>query len=136
MSGKINVGSRNLIYNAEGKLVGSFLPSKKHFGKWAVTTFLSTGEAHTVIRGEEDWIQIMERNPDWAFTHSYYTVKCTKEGTEVVIELTHNVESGWNTTFRVPHEPNWQDKFLLSFRQGMIALGRETHIGNFVDLSV
>lgn len=136
MSGIINVGSRQIIRNAEGKVVGTFLPSKKHFGKMAVTMFLPSGDPHTTIKGQEDWLMIQERNPDWTFAPSYYTVSCKKEGGEVVIELTHNSIAEWNTTFRVPHTPNWQDSFLASFRMGMQALGRETHIGNFVDLSV
>lgn len=136
MSGNINVGARQVIRNAEGKLIGTFIPSKKHLGKIALTTYLPTGEAHTTIRGQEDWIQIKDRNPDWDFAPSYYTVACKKEGDEVVIELTHNAIPEWNTTFRVPHTPNWQDSFLISFRMGMMTLGRETHIGNFVDLTV
>jgi hypothetical protein len=132
----INVGSRQVIRNSEGKVVGTFLPSKKHFGKFAVTTFLPSGEAHTTIKGVSDWVMITERNPDWTFSPSYYTVACGKEGDEVVIELTHNSVPEWNTTFRVPHAMNWQDSFLISFRMGMMSLGRETHIGNFVDLTV
>lgn len=131
----INVGQRQVIRNSEGKIVGTFLPSKKHFGKWAVTTFLSSGP-HTTIKGQSDWLMIVERNPDWTFSASYYTVACTVENKEVVIELTHNCIPEWNATFRVSHEPNWQDSFLISFRMGMLNLGRETHIGNFVDLTV
>jgi hypothetical protein len=135
MSG-MNVGLRQVIVNPEGKIVGTFLPSKKHIGKIALTTFLPSGDPHTVIKGQEDWLQIQERNPDWTFKHSYFTVECKKEGDEVVIILTHNCIPEWNTTYRVSHQPNWQDGFLDQFRLAQRTLGRETHIGNFFDLTV
>lgn len=133
---RINVGSRQIILNAEGKLVGTFLPSKKHFGKMAVTTFLPSGEPHTTIKGQEDWLQIQERNPDWTFKPSYFTVQCKKEGGEVVISLTHNEIPEWNATYRVEHTVGWSENFLASFRLAQMMLGRETHIGNFFDLTV
>lgn len=132
----INVGSRQVILNAEGKVVGTFLPSKKHFGKMAVTIFLPSGDPHTTIKGQEDWLQIQERNPDWSFKPSFFTVACKKDGNEVVITLTHNQISEWHTTYRVEHTVGWQENFLQSFRSAQISLGRETHIGNFFDLTV
>lgn len=132
----INVGSRQVIINAEGKVVGTFLPSKKHFGKMAVTMFLPSGDPHTTIKGQEDWLQIQERNPDWSFKPSFFTVACKKEGNEVVITLTHNEIPEWNATFRVEHTVGWSEKFLDSFRLTQRTLGRETHIGNFADLTV
>lgn len=132
----INIGSRQVILNAEGKVVGTFLPSKKHFGKMAVTMFLPSGDPHTTIKGQEDWLQIQERNSDWTFKPSFFTVACKKEGNEVAIILTHNQIPDWHTTYRVEHTVGWQENFLQSFRSAQISLGRETHIGNFFDLTV
>jgi hypothetical protein len=132
----MNVGSRRVIVNPEGKIVGTFLPSKKHMGKIALTTFLPSGTPHTVIKGQEDWLQIQERNPDWTFKESFFTVECKKDGTEVVITLTHNCVPEWHATYRVDHQPNWQESFLDQFRLAQRMLGRETHIGNFFDLTV
>jgi hypothetical protein len=136
MIGTTNVGARKVIRNAEGKIVGTFIPSKKHFGKIALTRFLAPGITHTTIQGQDDWAMITERNPDWIFENSYFTVECKKDGGEVVIQLTHSTVDEWNTTVRVAHEMGWQDKFLLSFRDAQRILGRETHIGNFADLTV
>jgi len=132
----INVGSRQVIINAEGKVVGTFLPSKKHFGKMAVTMFQTDGTPHLTIKGQEDWLMIQERNPDWTFQHSYYTVQCKKDGSDVVIQLTHSTVSDWNSTYRVPHEMNWSKNFLDQFILAQRLLGRETHIANFASLTV
>ena len=135
MSG-MNIGKRQIIKDATGKTVGSFIPSKKYPGKIALTRFLSGTDVHVSIKGQEDWLKVQEVNPDWSFMPSFYTVACKKEGNEVVITLTHNEIPEWNATFRVEHTVGWSEKFLDSFRFTQRALGRETHIGNFADLTV
>ena len=134
MSG-IDVGSRQVIVNPEGKIVGTFLPSKKFPGKIAFTRFIPGGTKFS-HEGPEDWSQLTEKNPDWIFKHSYFMVECKKEGNDVVIMLTHNCIPEWNTTYRVLHQLNWRDGFLDQFRLAQRTLGRETHIGNFFDLTV
>ena len=135
MSG-MNVGKRQLIKDATGKIVGSFLPSKKYPGKIAFTRFLSGTDVHVSIKGQEDWLKVQEVNPDWSFMPSFYTVACKKEGKEVVISLTHNCVAEWNSVYRVEHTEVWQELFLIQFREVQTNLARETHIGNFADLSV
>lgn len=132
----INVGSRLLIRNADGKVIGNFLPSRKHLGKTTLTLLRSDGTTHTTVRGEKDWAQVLELHPEWCFAHSFYVVKCHKDENDVVVELEHNSVAEWCSTFRVVHTYGWQNAFLTSFRAAMIPLGRETHIGNFVDLTV
>lgn len=135
MSG-MNVGKRQLIKDATGKIVGSFLPSKKYPGKIAFTRFLSGTDVHVSIKGQEDWLKVQEVNPDWSFMPSFYTVACEKEGNEVVITLTHNCVAEWNSVYRVEHTMDWQDKFLIEFRLIQTNISRETHISNFGDLAV
>jgi hypothetical protein len=135
MSG-MNIGKRQLIKDATGKVIGSFLPSKKYPGKIALTKFLSGTDVHVSIKGYQDWIKVLEVNPDWSFVPSFYTVGCEKEGNEVVISMTHNEVDEWSCVYRVEHTVDWQEKFLLDFRLIQTNLNRETHIGNFPDLAV
>lgn len=135
MSG-MNIGKRQIIKDATGKIVGSYIPSKKYPGKIALTRFLTGTDVHISIKGQEDWLKVQEVNPDWSFMPSFYTVACKKEGNEVVITLTHNCVDDWNAVFRVEHTVDWQDKFLNEFRAIQTTLSRETHIANFGDLAV
>lgn len=132
----INIGKRQIITDATGKIVGTAIPSKKYPGKMAFTRYISASEVHVSVKGEQDWAMMLDRNPDWSFSPSYFTVECKLDGSEVVITLTHNCVSDWNGIYRVVHEENWQDKFLTQFRLVQTSLSRETHIANFGDLSV
>jgi len=135
MSG-MNFGKRQIIKDATGKTIGSFIPSKKYPGKITFVRFLSGTDVRVSIKGQEDWTMVQDENPDWSFVPSFYTVRCVKDGSEVVITMTHNCVDEWNAVYRVQHTTDWQDKFLNEFRLIQTSLSRETHIANFGDLAV
>lgn len=133
----IQYGTRVMIFNLDGKVVGTAMPSKKFFGKTVVGMICPfTRNINSSMKSPEECEAMMEKNPTWTFGPSFYTAKCEMDGDDVVIELTHNALPEWNSKFTVPFQVNWKEDFKNSLNESMKKIGRETHIGNYSSMSV
>lgn len=134
---KIDIGSRSLIRNGSGTVVGTAIPSKKFPGKVTHVQILPSGDQGNVLHhGPIEWAKKLEENPDWSLEPSFYLVKCEYKDGCVTILLVHNSVPSWNTTRMVPMTSEWSKGFLARWRTEQMEVGRETHIANFSDLSV
>jgi hypothetical protein len=133
----IDVGSRKLIRNTAGQVVGTVIPSKKFPGKMTHVQILPSGDqGNVLLHGPIEWAKKLEENPDWTLEPSYFLCKCEYKDGIITILLVHNSVPSWNTIRMVPMISGWSTPFLEDWKTGQIKMGRETHIGNRYDLSV
>ena len=133
---RIDIGSRSLIRNSEGKVVGTVIASKTFPGKHTYVRFLPSGDTVVKQDGPMEWQKRLDENVDWSLDPSYFLVKCECVAGIITIQLVHNSMPSWNTIRMVPFQLNWQDAFWADWNKGQIDMGRETHIGNRYDLCV
>lgn len=137
MSKDIDVGSRKLIRNGSGMVVGTVIPSKKFPGKKTHVQILPSGDQGNVkFHGPIEWEKELEKNPDWTLEPSYFLCKCEYNDGIITILLVHNSVPSWNTIRMVKMSSGWSTPFLVEWRESQMKVGRETHIGNCYDLSV
>jgi hypothetical protein len=133
----IDVGSRNLIRNPAGQVVGTVIPSKKFPGKTTHVQILPSGDQGNVLHhGPIEWAKKLEENPGWSLEPSYFLCRCEYKDGFITILLVHNSVPSWNTIRMVPFQLDWQTAFWKTWNDGQIALGRETHVGNRHELCV